>query len=129
MTEPSHREAYAELAVLDATVVAELRQLDSGNPGVLPGLIARFIAREELFLADPKLRPDALDLGFLRANAHRIKGSASAFGACGLAECAARLERAAGHGDVAETKVLIDHLRAQFAQAVLRLVDVYGVKP
>lgn len=137
MAEPSHPEACAAPGMvprvlpvsMDPEVVGDLRALELRNPGVVRQLVARFIAREEDFLADPKLRSDALDLGFLRDNAHRMKGSAGALGARRLAECAGRLERAARCGDSVASGVLVDLLRAEFAVAVSQLGDVYGVNP
>lgn len=115
-------------APMDSDVVKELREMTSRSPGGLNSLIACFVAREEAFLADPKVQPDALDFDFLRANAHRLKGSAGSLGARALAEFAGHLEYAAGRGDHAQVSALITRVRTEFARAIVLFGEVYGVR-
>jgi two-component system, sensor histidine kinase len=114
-------------ASMDPEVVGDLQEMERRNPGVLQGLLARFIAHQKAFLADPRCQGDALDLDFVRAGAHRLKGSAGSLGARGLAECASRVELAALADDVAATRHQLGLLRATFDEVVPVVGQLYGV--
>lgn len=116
--------AHSELNV---AILEELRVLDARRPGTFAGLCARFVAQYGEFLADPRLRADTLEPAFVRAGAHRLKGSAGALGAVELAECAARLEHAATQGDAASIGLCVQRVSTAFERARELLGAASGV--
>lgn len=114
-------------SALSPVILEELRILDARRPGTVGGLCARFIAQQEEFLRDLRVQAGALEPAFVRAGAHRLKGSAGALGAQELAECAARLERAASLGDPQLIGNVLDEVRAALAQARAQLGAAFGV--
>ena len=113
-------------ASMDPEVVRELREMELRSPGVLSGLVARFIANQRAFLADARCRGKTLDLDFVRVGAHRLKGSAGSLGARDLALRAGRLERISIASDRVGAGLELAELRAEFEAMVPVLGSLYG---
>jgi HPt (histidine-containing phosphotransfer) domain-containing protein len=80
---------------LDAKMIAQLRELEEGNPGFLADLIELFFRETAVRLADLSRQVAARDTAAVQRTAHTLKGSCGNLGASGMQEWCRQLESAA----------------------------------
>ncbi len=110
--------------ILDPECVSMLRSLYEDDVIALEDLIAAFVARFPLELSGIVDALEAQDFAKVAVRAHKLKGSAGAFGAKGLASVATRLEQNAQAGDRRGNSNLIRELMDSFETTHVALRDL-----
>jgi signal transduction histidine kinase/DNA-binding response OmpR family regulator/HPt (histidine-containing phosphotransfer) domain-containing protein len=100
----------AEVPLLDEDILADLEDLDAGEPGVLQSFLDGFrkASQEEVALIHQAVA--AGDGEQLRKIAHRLKGTAANVGACGVADQCLALEKLGRSGTLAGAAPLVREL-------------------
>jgi len=97
---------------IDREVLDGLRE-DLGDPVTLRRVVATFLERTPLVLADLREAAARGDQAALRAGAHGLKGTSATLGALALSEQCAELERLARGGHLREVPARLDAIAAQ----------------
>jgi len=110
---PSPALQAAAEAPVDATVLAELHQLDEGGPpAIFSELVALFSESAPRLLSQARLVTD--DPAQLTVIAHTLKGSCSNFGAHRMGALCLELEQLALQGKNERTRTVIDATEQEF---------------
>ncbi|MDQ3871760.1 MAG: response regulator, partial [Chloroflexota bacterium] len=100
--------------VLDATVLAGLRELDGDGQGSLGGIVTMFFGDTEARVEQLRLALQQGDAGSLRNASHSLKGSSGMFGARRMSALCGQLENVAADGDLKAAGELANQLETEF---------------
>jgi PAS domain S-box-containing protein len=101
-------------SLLDRTAVAELRQLEEGEPGLLLELLGVFQLQAPEEMAQLRSAVQAGDLVRLKAVAHRLKGTACTVGARAVAGRCRDLEALARSGSLTGALEILQQLEEEY---------------
>ncbi len=122
-------EPEPEVALIDEVTLADLRDLDEGEPGLMQSFIDGF---REAVIAHLTLLRQAISDGDgeeVRQLAHRLRGTAANVGAAGVSERCAALERLGRSGDLAGATDMIEELESRFHRTLAVFAEMGVVKP
>jgi signal transduction histidine kinase/DNA-binding response OmpR family regulator/HPt (histidine-containing phosphotransfer) domain-containing protein len=108
-----------DVALIDEIVMADLRELDSFEPGLLQSFIDGFRQAESEHVPLIYRAIEAGDAEELRQAAHRLRGTAANVGACGVAAQCAALEKLGRSGSVAGGASLVRELERRYHQSTI----------
>jgi HPt (histidine-containing phosphotransfer) domain-containing protein len=118
----THQGDEAAGVLLDLDVLAELKALEqSGEPGLVRGLIDGFVATGPAELAQIRDALAQKDATLLSRTAHRFRGTAINLGAQVVAQRCLSLERLGRTGTIEGGQALADELAALYNQTISAL--------
>ena len=123
-----HAEHLGGHPVLDADVIASLRELGGGHDGLLVELIDLYLVDVEERSRSLLAAADAGDLTAVAAAAHALKSGSANLGVLAVSRACAELEAAAARGDAETATQLLLRVggmlpEARAALAALRVGD------
>ena len=101
---------------LDPQVLQKLRQLTGAPPERIAKLLATFLREAQLQVDAIVAAAQAGDSADLAARAHKLRGACLTVGANGMADYAARLEKASRAGEIASARELTAELYQEWRQ-------------
>ena len=113
-------------AVLDADILAGLRQLESGGRGgVVDELVQLFLDTARDRVGELRAAVDGDDTAVVMRVAHSLKGSSASLAATGLATIAAQLEFAAAEDDLPAATAIVSRLEGEMDRVDAALREAF----
>jgi HPt (histidine-containing phosphotransfer) domain-containing protein len=108
-------------AILDASTIESLLELESGSPGLLAELLEIYTSQTPPMIAELRKALQSGDRESARKVAHSLKGSSANLGAAAVVTVAASLEKDPG---AADWEIRIARLESAYSAALVAFTSV-----
>ncbi|MDD9937506.1 MAG: ATP-binding protein [Myxococcales bacterium] len=119
----------SEPAPINTSMIEQLRELESLEPGFLAEMVARYLSSAPARLDELAAALERADGEALRAAAHALRGSGGALGAERLGELLSELERMGREERLTGADRLLSDARGEYARVASALQDVLRDPP